>query len=194
MEEMRKFSGASETDIWQQIGQDMVQKGDILEYTAEIDQQGKRVFFDIDIDLGGGFESGFETTTFAAPVLNNTPLRFHVHPQDWVNEIGKILGLEDVELGYPEFDSAYIIKTNQAETLKALFADATLRNTLLKFDKTDLSLGPYHKESDSEITLSLNLDIAVTNPTDLQEIYHLMISILNELDKPEIQNRAAPII
>lgn len=182
MENMRKFSGETETQIWQQITADMQNEDDLLEYTAEIDQQGQKIFFDIDIDLGGGFEGGFQTTTFAAPVLNHTSLRFHIHPQDWINQIGKILGLEDIELGYHDFDKAYIIKTNQPEALKAIFADETLRKTLLKFNKSDLKLTPYHHEDDSEITLSLILDQAITNPTELQEIYHLLFTILKKLE------------
>src|SRR6187399_809954 len=104
MEIIRNFRGATEEAIWQQITPDMQQQGDILEYAAEIHQLDRIIYFEIDIDLGGGFESGYETTRFQIPLPTHPTLRFHIHPEDWISEIGKFLGMEDVELGFPRMD------------------------------------------------------------------------------------------
>lgn len=181
MENVRKFSGQTENEIWEQISQDMAREDDILEYTAIIEQQGQAILFDIDIDLGGGFESGFETTRFTATVPEQTTLHFHLYPQDWVNEIGKLFGMEDVALGYPELDAAYIVKTNQPETLKQIFTESEIQQLLLKYPKAHLKLAPNEDEGETSLRLSVYFYEAVTNPTDLQQVYHLLIIFLDKI-------------
>ena len=183
MEILRKFSGATEDEIWQQITADMQQQGDILEYTAEINQQGRTIFLDIDIDLGGGFESGYETTKFLAPLPSNPTLRFHIHPEDWVSEIGKMLGMEDVELGFPRLDKAYIVKTNQPETLKALFAGEETRATLRKYHDCDLRIITSHENDQETTSLSLWYETAITDPAALREIYHVMYTLAEQIEQ-----------
>jgi hypothetical protein len=183
MDNLRQFSGETESEIWQQITSDMLKQGEILEYSAQIEQQGYVVYFDIDIDLGGGFEGGFETTTFMAPVANNA-VKFQLYPQNWLNEVGKILGLEDVELGFPELDEAFIIKANHPELLKKLFADKTIRDVLLKYPSAELKLAPEHHEPDARNLLTFSLDLAVLSPEHLREIYDMMLQLLKKLEQP----------
>ncbi|MFC5269301.1 hypothetical protein [Adhaeribacter terreus] len=187
MENLRQFSGESENEIWQQIAADMHQQNEILEYSAQINQQDHQVYFDIDIDLGGGFEGGFETTTFMAPV-NNSELKFHLYPQNWLNEVGKILGLEDVELGYPEFDKTFIIKASNPEKLKRIFADETIRQTLLKYPDCELKLSHEHDKPNARNLLTFNLDLALISPEHLREVYHVMLQILEKLGQPTLPN------
>ena len=184
MENLRLFSGENEDEIWQKISDDMHAQPEILEYSAQINQQNHQIYFDIDIDLGGGFEGGFETTTFIAPV-ENTAFKFHLYPQNWLNEVGKILGLEDVELGYPEFDEAFIIKANQPETLRAIFTDETIRQTLLKYKHCELKLSPDHHD-DTKSLLTYSLDLALISPEDLREVYGMMLRILEKLDQKSV--------
>src|SRR5688572_28431901 len=132
MEKVKNFRAETEEDLWQQFASDLAAREELLDYTARLSLANRTVIFNIDVDLGGGFEGGFETTSFTAPVTGHNDLRIHIYPQDWVNEIGKLFGLEDVELGYPELDKEFIIKTNQTETLKSIFTDQTLQETLLK--------------------------------------------------------------
>ena len=185
MENLRHFSGATETEIWQQVAADMHQQTEILEYSAQLNQQNHQVYFDIDIDLGGGFEGGFETTTFMAPVENHD-LKFHLHPQNWLNEIGKILGMEDVELGYPEFDKTFIIKASNPEKLKAIFADESIRQTLLKYPNCELKLSHESDEPGARNLLTFSLDLALISPEHLREIYHVMLQILDQLEAPNL--------
>ncbi|MBK0401671.1 hypothetical protein I5M27_01660 [Adhaeribacter sp. BT258] len=183
MENLRQFSGENEAEIWQQIATDMQQQGEILTYSAQVKQQNYEVYFDIDIDLGGGFEGGFETTTFMAPV-ENSALKFHLHPQNWLNEVGKMLGMEDVELGYPRLDQAFMIKANNPAALKTIFTDESIRQTLLKYPDCELKLSHETDEPGARNLLTFSLDLAITNPEDLREIYSLMLQLLKKLEEP----------
>jgi hypothetical protein len=181
METIRTFTADNEADLWQQVAADLAQGGDVFEYSAELNQRGYRIQLDIDIDLGGGFESGLETTTFTALVPGHVPFRFALHEQDWVHEIGKLLGLTDVVLGDPEIDAAYIITTNDAPVLHDLLADPALRQTLLRYQELRLSLAPRDHEPNADVLLTFYKEQGIVDPVQLQEIYHLVFTLLQQI-------------
>jgi hypothetical protein len=139
------------------------------------------VQLDIDIDLGGGFESGSELTTFTARVPAQVALRFALHEQDWMHEIGKLLGLTDIELDDPEIDAAFMISTNDPATLHDLLANPELRQTLLRYRDLRLVLGPVGSDSD-EVVLEFSKDQALQEPAQLQEVYHLLLTLLQKIN------------
>lgn len=182
MDTVRTFSADTEDALWQQVAADLAQQSELFDYTAEMVQAGYHMRLAIEIDLGGGFEGGFETTAFTALVPTNTPLRFALHEQDWVHEIGKLLGLTDIELGDPELDAAFIITTNGADALRALLLlDPDLRQTLLRHTNARLTLAPASESPDSEVYLMFTKDAAIIDPTELRAVYHLMISLLQKI-------------
>ncbi|KAA9340910.1 hypothetical protein [Adhaeribacter soli] len=185
MENVKKFSGENDNDLWAQVSRDMAREDTILEYSAVLEQQGTTIFFDLDIDLGGGFESGFETTRFTTLVPEQNSLRFHIYPQDWVKEIEKLFGLEDAKLGYPELDAAYIIQTNQPVILKQILIDSAIQNVLLKYPKAHLKLSPNEDQPEGSLKFSVYFYQAITNPTDLQEIYRLVFILLQRLENTD---------
>lgn len=179
---VRTFSAETEEALWQQVAADLAQQSDLLDYVAELDQAGYRMRMAIEIDLGGGFEGGFETTAFTALVPTQTPLRFAMHKQDWVHEIGKLLGLTDIELGDPELDAAFIITTNSADILRELLlTDPDLRQTLLRHPNGRLALAPASENPASAVYLMFTEDAAIVDPAELRAVYHLMISLLQKI-------------
>ncbi|WP_347159735.1 hypothetical protein [Pontibacter chitinilyticus] len=177
---MKEFTGNTEAEVWQQVAADMAAQKGVLRYTAMLTQQGRQMLFDLDIDLGGGFESGISTTTFKAAVPAQIPLRFHLYEQDLLHEIGKVLGMEDVKLGYPEFDDAFIVQTNQPETLKKIFANEETRRILRKHSSASLKLD-VEDDTPNAAILRFRKDEAIGELTDLQEVYHVMWEILVQL-------------
>ncbi|GAB3229172.1 hypothetical protein GCM10027346_14430 [Hymenobacter seoulensis] len=178
---IRTFTADTEAALWQQITADMAQQENVLDYSADLHQGGYHIWFELDIDLGGGFEGGYEFTTFSAVLPGRPSFHFALHKQDWVHEIGKVLGLTDVELGDPEVDAAFIITTNDAAALQALLADPSIRATLLKYPEMRLTLSPATHEPNAEVLLTYNLEQALTEPDQLQEIYHLIYTLLQRL-------------
>ncbi|WBA41757.1 hypothetical protein [Hymenobacter canadensis] len=157
MDTIRTFSADTEAALWQQVAADMIRQSDLLEYTANLHQNGYQMQLSLDIDLGGGFEGGYETTTFRAVVPGQPTLHFTLHEQDWVHELGKLLGLQDVELSDPDLDSAYIMTTNNPDQLRALlFADPAVRQTLLRYQelRLDLTTDPNAPDADTLLTFT----------------------------------------
>ncbi len=182
MQNLKKFSGENEQTIWREIAADMAQHGEFFEYAAEINQQGQIILFDIDIDLGGGFEGGFTSTHFIAPLTSQSGnFKFSIHDQHWTDQVGKLFGLEDVVIDYPLLDEALIIKTTDSKRLKALLADPTMQQTLLRYENFKLELNPDNEHHPDQDVLQFSLDEALTDIADLQEIYHLVWVIAKQL-------------
>jgi hypothetical protein len=134
-----KIISGNEDEIWQQITSDF-REGDLLEYRAIIQQQNTRVLLDIDIDLGGGFEGGYESTMLRSPLKPNNNFRFAIHEEGFIDEVGKFFGMQDVVIGYPEFDKKVLIKANDEAKVKPLFADTSVREVFQSLDDFTLEL------------------------------------------------------
>ena len=184
MDNTNVIKGASEEEIWQQIERQFAQNPEPLEYNAIVEDGGHRIIIDIDIDLGGGFESGYETTSFMAHLLTDSPFRFAIHEEHFTDEIGKFFGMQDVELGYVEFDKKLIIKTNDADQLKEIFADESIRSVVQELDDFTFGITTHHAADATvkEPFLELIIEHGITDVSKLRTIYRAYCSVLNKID------------
>ncbi|WP_019947459.1 hypothetical protein [Hymenobacter aerophilus] len=181
METIRTFTADSEPALWAQVAADMARQPDLFDYRADLCQPPYCVRLALDIDLGGGFEGGYELTTLRATVPGQPALRFALHEQDWVHEIGKLLGLQDVELGYAELDRTFIITTNDANALRRLLADPAVHQALLHHPTARLTLAPDSEAADAPLLLDFSVERAVVEPEQLRELYQLLLRLLQQL-------------
>ncbi|TDH28840.1 hypothetical protein EXU57_01855 [Segetibacter sp. 3557_3] len=178
MHERKVVSGLNTEEIWQQIGQDLNE--DLLEYNVLIRQGDKEITLDIDIDLGGGFEGGYAETALVSPLLNSDDFRFAIHKEGIGDEIGKFFGMQDIKIGYDEFDRRFIIKTNSPERVKQLFTDEQVRSTLLSM-KEPFTFGTI--THDDKKVLEFSSDSGITDPGLLKTIYQAFYAVLVALDE-----------
>ena len=77
--------------------------------------------------------SGKHSTTYTrirAPFENRDGFRFTIYRKTLFSGIGKWLGMQDVEVGHPYFDDAFIIKGNDEGKLRLLFANERIRKLI----------------------------------------------------------------
>jgi len=77
--------------------------------------------------------TGKSSTTYTrmrAPYVNPDGFTFTVYRKGIFSDIGKWLGMQDVTVGYPEFDEAFIIKGNDEAKLQKLFSNQTIRDLI----------------------------------------------------------------
>jgi hypothetical protein len=185
MEQQKLFTGETENEVWDQVAADLGEGEQfVYDYNAILAQGDKRTELIIEIDPGGGFEGGYENTAFCAELADAQNFRFAVHVDHFIDDIGKFLGMQDVEVGYPELDHHLIIKTNDETKIKALFTDSETRAVFEKLDNFDFGIrmhtveGHAHKEA----FLELNIDEGITDAAELRKLYHAFYSVLVIID------------
>lgn len=184
MENQKIFKGKTEAEVWKQLEADFNKDDDVYDYNAIIEQDGKKVDLTIEIDLGGGFEGGYENTGFSAGIADPKGFRFAVHRDGFIDDIGKFLGMQDVEVGYAELDKHLIIKTNDEVKVKALFNDKNVREVFDKLDDFDFGIHTHTVEhSDHKHAfLELNIEEGITEPAELRKLYSAFYSVLDTID------------
>ncbi|PIQ21771.1 MAG: hypothetical protein COW65_07125 [Cytophagales bacterium CG18_big_fil_WC_8_21_14_2_50_42_9] len=185
MQEEKIISGRNEDEVWQQLHQELTQNPDLLQYRAQINQQNKTIHLDIDIDLGGGFEGGYATTIFSAAFRNPDGYRFAIHEEDFFDDLGKFFGMQDVVIGYPDFDKAFIIKTNDESRVRTIFADNEARSALLSLKDFTFEIVLTESDTDqdgNDSLLELIIEEGITDPVQLRQIYRVFFGTLNLID------------
>ena len=184
MEQENIISGRTEEEVWQHINAQFLTNPDPLEYRAVIVQEQRKIVLEIDIDLGGGFESGYETTTLTAELHTTPAFQFAIHDQGFTDEIGKFFGMEDVEIGFTEFDKKLIVKTNNKPRVREIFSDESVRKVFESLN--DFTFGITYNDNGGSARnaplLEFQIETGITNTKRLREIYHAFVSILILVD------------
>lgn len=69
-------------------------------------------------------------TRIRAPYVNPDGFRFTIYRRGVFSGMGKMLGMQDVEVGFQEFDNDFIIKGNDESRLRQLFANPEIRELI----------------------------------------------------------------
>ncbi len=179
----KQISGSTTDDIWQQVSDDLSGQ-EIYNYNVFLVQDGRKVELVIDIDLGGGFESGYELTSFEAPVASEHDFRLALHHQDFIDTVEKFFGMEDVVIGYPGFDEALIIKTNDRERTRRIFSDVNVRELFQSLSRFALHIThhPVDGQKEKEPFLEFTIEKGVIDPEVLRDLYDAFYKVLSGIE------------
>ncbi|MEO6221432.1 MAG: hypothetical protein ABIO81_13450 [Ginsengibacter sp.] len=178
MDKERLITADNMDEIWQQITEEI--DNSELGYSFIINCQNKKVFLDIDIDPGGGFEGGYQFTKLRSQLENAGEFRFALHHQGLLDEIGKFFGMEDVATGYSEFDKKVIVKTNDLAKVKSIFSEKHTRMVIEDLNDFKFHITQHHidETENKAYFLELNIEEAITDMIRLRQIYNAFSSVL----------------
>jgi hypothetical protein len=134
--------GPSKDEVWQrlahEVGADFVGGGSWKGGKVQAHVGPWTVTLDTYTESSG--ESSVTYTRMRAPYVNPDGFRFRVYRKGLFSELGKLLGMQDIEVGDPDFDEAFIIKGNDESAVQNLFADPKLRALIQAQPKVRLSV------------------------------------------------------
>ena len=113
----------------------------------------------------------FTYTRMRAPYVNPEGLRFTVYRKGLFSELGKLLGMQDIEVGDPEFDEAFIVKGTDEARVRELFADPEVRSLVLAQPQVRL------KVKDGEGWFGPAF------PEDVDELHFQVVGVIKEVDR-----------
>lgn len=130
------FFGPNREEMWRKlsddIGADYIDGGFWKGDKVEIEHGEWTITLDTYTvsNSNGNSTSSTTYTRIRAPYVNPEGFRFNIYRRSIFSPLGKFFGMQDVEVGFPEFDDAFIIKGNDETKLKQLFANERIRGLI----------------------------------------------------------------
>lgn len=177
MDELKTIQAQTEADIWNEVNNDF-STGIPANYHVNIHHNNKNIVLNIVSSPGGNEEGGYEYTSLTTSLPAKNDFEFLIQPEDFLNRIGKFFGGQDVVLGYPEFDNNVLVKTNNPERLKALFADEDTRKTFVML--SGYSFGITTDSETQRKVLELHMQHASAG-SELRDAYDTFVKVLDIL-------------
>jgi hypothetical protein len=126
---LRAWFGPSREEVWRQLSTEIegryVEGGFLKTDKVEVEHGPWIVTLDTYTVSTG--KATIIYTRIRAPYVNPDSFRFTIYRKGLFSDIGKLLGMQDIEIGDPEFDEAFIIKGNDSMKVRTFFSDPKLR-------------------------------------------------------------------
>jgi hypothetical protein len=179
--------GPSKDEVWRQlsreIGAEFVEGG----FWKGSKVQAHVGPWTVTLDMGTSDEDGESPATrLRAPYLNPEGFRFTLYRKGVFSDLGKLLGMQDIEVGDPEFDEAFIIKGNDESKVRDLFANPKIRQMIQAQPKIRLRVkdsegwfGPKFPENVDE--LHFEVVGVIKNVKRLRALFDLFATVLDQL-------------
>ena len=110
-------------------------------------------------------------TRMRAPYVNPEGFRFTIYRKGFFSDLGKLLGMQDIEVGDPEFDEAFIIKGNDESKVRDLFANPKIRQMIQDQPKIRLEV------KDSEGWFGPKF------PEDVDELHFQVVGVIKDVER-----------
>lgn len=129
---LREIFGPSKREIWQslseQIGCEFKEGGFFS--VDKVSAHVKDWTVTLDTYTVQSENTSTTYTRMRAPYVNKDGFRFKIFRKGFFSDFGKLLGGQDVEIGFSEFDEDFIIKGNDEQKLRELFANEKIRELI----------------------------------------------------------------
>ena len=191
--------GPSRKEVWKQLSEEInanyiegsFSKGPRIEYK----HNNWTIYLDTYTVSTG--KSSITYTRTRVPFINQKKFLFKVYRKGVFSNIGKALGMQDIEIGYDYFDNDYIIKGNDEILLRRLFQNHNIRNLIEKQSRILLEIkdnegrfGPKFNDNESELYFVV---IGVIKDKErIKNLFELFVKIIDELETIGITVNQAP--
>jgi hypothetical protein len=185
---LRGIFGPSQKDIWRQLSAEtqasFVEGGFLKGDKVQATHGQWTVTLDKYVVSTGKATVVF--TRMRAPYVNPDGFRFRVYRHGMFSGLGKMLGMQDVEVGQPDFDRDFIIKGTDEGKLRQLFANPKIRELIAGQKDIDFSVkddegwfGPTFPDGVDE--LDFRVLGVIKDIERLKHLYELFAATLDEL-------------
>jgi hypothetical protein len=171
---LRKWFGPSKEEIWRQFctqtGATMVDGG--FWKGSKVEARHEEWTVTLDTYTVSTGKSSVTYTRMRAPYVNPDGFTFAIYRKGVFSALGKWLGMQDVSVGYPEFDDAFIIKGSDEQKLNQLFSNQKIRELItaqpaIYFSVRDLDGGFWGK----------------SYPQGVDELYFKVVGVIKDVDR-----------
>jgi hypothetical protein len=172
---LRTLFGPGKDEIWRQfsaaVGAQFTE-GRLFK-AGRVDARHGEWMVTLDTHTVSTGKSSVTYTRMRAPYLNPDGFKFDVYRKGIFSELGKLLGMQDVTVGYRDFDEDFIIKGNDEAKLRRLFSNEKIRELISA--QPDIRFCVKDDE--------LNFWGSKGFPPDVDELHFQVIGIIKDVDR-----------
>ena len=170
---LRQIFGPSQEEIWRQlcseIGAEFVEGG--FWRGTKVQARVKEWTVTLDTYTVSTGKSHVTYTRMRAPYVNKDGFRFTIYRKGLFSELGKRLGMQDIEVGDPEFDRDFIIKGNDESKVLALFGNPRIRQLIQAQPSISLEV----KDDEGWFSASF--------PEGVDELYFQVVGVVKDVER-----------
>ena len=149
-----------------------------------IEYKNWKIIFDNYTLWSGKYSS--QMTRVVVPITLTDNFKFEIYREGFIRKIEKLFGAQDIEIGYPEFDKAFTIKSNNEFKVKTLLRSREIRNLLESQKEVNIQISDQegiweNKLPEGEYELSYYMDGEVDDMEILKSVLKVFKLILDEL-------------
>lgn len=185
---LRDIFGPSKEEIWQQlaaqVGGQFVEGGWFG--TDYVQARVGDWILTLDTYTVSSGKSSTTYTRFRTPFVNRDGFYFRINRAGFFTPLGKLFGMQDLEVGDPFFDEQFVLQSNDPLKLGGLLANTRIRSLLhvqpqISFQVQDDQgwFGPQYPEGVDELYFQVHG--VMTNLEHLHALYELFAEVLNQL-------------
>ncbi len=186
---LRELFGPSREEIWRQLASELNASYIDGDFWNRSKIQASHAGWLITLSEEGKYHH----THMRAPFLNPGGFRFTVFRKGVFTELGKFMGMQDVEVGHRDFDRDFVIKGTDHTKLRQIFGNARIRELIaaqpeIHFEIKDtpgIFARDFFGENPPEDLDLLEFEVdsrpALKDKEQIRLLFDLFAEILNEL-------------
>ena len=113
-------------------------------------------------------------------------IEFKITPQDIYENLGKLFGAKDIEIGFNEFDKRFMIEGNDSYKIQILLSNDKLRELIMNLKPIRLAITEEEgifdeKPMEGNSMIYYISEVKVKDIVVLTQLYHLIINLIDGL-------------
>ncbi|MDW7693707.1 DUF3137 domain-containing protein [Flammeovirgaceae bacterium SG7u.111] len=189
---LKDVFGPSKEEIWQQLSQEINAEfvdGSFWKGRSDrVEAKFKEWVITLDTFNRSSGQTTIPFTRLRAPFINKDGFRFKIYKGSVFSGLGKLFGMQDIEIGDVVFDEKFIIQGNDEGKVKKLFKNPTIKKLLLEAPKVNFEIkddeGFFKKnkyEKEGADLLYFETYGTLKKLEELKLLYALFAAVLNQL-------------
>lgn len=188
---LRKLFGPSKREVWQQVSKAVNAQyiDDGFFSVPKVVAQHEDWEITLDTYTVSTGKSSTTYTRIRAPYVSKNGFEFRIYREGFFSNMGKFFGMQDIEVGYEEFDKQFIIQGNDPYKVELLFENPEIRALLLDIERIDLRVKDGSGWFESRKTIrpidSLHFQVVgvIKDAQQLELLFNLFAETLDQLCK-----------
>ena len=185
---LRQIFGPSKDEIWSKLAKEIegqfVDGGFLGRDKVIVKHRHWEITLDTISKKRGNSRQVF--TRIQSPYINKDGFRFRIYRTGFVTGVGKMFGVEDLEVGYEQFDKDFVIQANDPYKLELLLENEKIRHLISLQPNIELQVKDdfsWFKKSSIKDVDDLHFEVrgVIKNLQHLKWLFMLFAEILDQL-------------